>query len=138
MKKSLSLFILISFVLTFPVLAEGKELEARQKVAVKYFEKLTIGDIETANELVTTPYTLDLKKVLNTKEEVFEFHKKMLSKKGKRDIPKYTCKVTDDAIKLDPKVFPPYTPFRIEIKGNGKLYIYVSNKEVPKILGFAD
>ena len=133
--KILSLLLLILSVFVF---AGDVNLELQKKVAVNYFEKLTSGDITATDEMITVPFSLDLKKVLKTKEEVMAFHKKVLESKGKRDIPKYTVALTDEAKKLDDKIFPSYTVFRIKIKEKINLDIYVTNTKNPQVIGFAD
>ena len=136
--KKIMILALILVALAVFVFAGDVDLEAQKKLAVSYFVKLTAGDIDAANEMVAAPFSLDLKKVLQTKEEVFGFHKKVFENKGKRDIPKYTVDATREALKLDDKVFPSYTPFRIKIEGHGHLDIYVTNSKDPKVIGFAD
>lgn len=138
MKRYLIGIICVVIVFSLSLTAGEADLEIQKKVATDYFVKLTSGDIEAANEMVTIPFTLDLKKVLKTMDEVIGFHKKMLSSKGKRDIPEYTADVTGEAPRLDPKIFPPYTPFRIKIKGHGHLDIYITNTKDPKVMGFTD
>lgn len=136
--KKIKIPVLILMALSVVIFAGEVDQKAQKKIAVNYFEKLTSGDITAANEMVTVPFSLDLKKVLKTKEEVIEFHKKMLESKGKRDIPEYTIAVTKEAIKLDDKIFPQYTPFRIKMKEHGHLDIYVTSTKNPLVIGFAD
>ena len=138
MKRYLIGIVCLVIVFSLSLISGESDLESQKKIAIDYFVKLTGGDIEAADELITIPYTLDLKKVLKTKEEVYGFHKKALESKGKRDIPEYTCELTKEAPKLDPNIFPPYTPFRVKIKGHGHLDIYVTNTKDPKVMGFTD
>ena len=138
MKRYLIGIICVVIVFSLSLTAGEADLEIQKKVAIDYFVKLTSGDIEAADALITIPYTLDLKKVLKTKEEVYGFHKKALESKGKRAIPEYTADVTGEAPRLDPKIFPPYTPFRVKIKGHGHLDIYITNTKDPKVMGFTD
>ncbi len=138
MKRYLIGIICLVIIFSISLIAGESDLEIQKKIAIDYFVKLTSGDIKGADALITIPFTLDLKKVLKTKEEVFGFHKKALESKGKRDVPEYSAGVTEEATKLDSKVFPPYTAFRIKIKGHGHLDIYVTNTKDPKVMGFAD
>ena len=84
MKRYLIGTICIVIVFSLSLIAGGADLKIQEQVAIDYFVKLTSGDIEAANKLVTVPFTLDLKKVLKTTEEVIGFHTKMIGKKGKR------------------------------------------------------
>ncbi len=136
--KKYTIGIIFSILVTLVLTSGIADLESQKKIAVEYFEKLTLGDIDASIELVTVPYTLDLKEILYTMEEIDAFHKNMLKRKGKRDIPEYTIEVTSEATELDRKIFPPYTAFRINIKKNNHLDIYITNTKNPKVIGFAD
>lgn len=108
-----------------------------QVEAAAYFEALTTGDVEKANSLAGSPFSLDRKRILKTAEEVSALHKQIIESKGKRPVPKYKIAPTDKAPKLDPALFPKYVAYRIII-GDESLDIYVSAGDAPKVLGFSD
>ena len=108
-------------------------------VAVSYFTALIGGDLEKANELVTAPYDLDGKKVLSTTEEVWAVHKRIIEKKGKRDVPAYKIVELDDAELLDDDSFPPHIVIRFKIAGDDeKIDVFVTSDGDPKVIGFTD
>jgi hypothetical protein len=113
-----------------------------QMQAAAYFEALFGGDVDVANSLTATPFSLDGKKTLMTADEVNTAHLGIVGGKGRRIVPAYTIEKIDPASKLDATVFPKYVAFRVTIdSGNGRaepIHIYVSVGESPKILGFSD
>jgi hypothetical protein len=110
-----------------------------KRIASSYFEALMTGDVARANELASVPYSFDRKEVLEKKEDVAAKHQEILTKKGKREVPKYTTAVPDNAPALDPKTFPGHTVVRILIEGcDDHVDIYVTTGEHPKVIGFSD
>jgi len=93
--------------------------------------------LDKATAVVDVPFFLDRKTVLKTKEELLAVHQKMVESKGKRPVPKYTIAPTEDAPKLDAKLFPKYEAYRINI-GDEAVDIYVTTGENPKVIGFSD
>lgn len=118
--------------------AKARELTAIE-VAKKYFEGLTSGNEDLANEHSDVPFFFDGKSVLRDKEQVEEKHNEIANDKGKRKIPKYKIVKAKKFEKLDESIFPEYLVFRITIiKGKESINIYVTKGPGPKVIGFRD
>ena len=58
--KKITILALILVALAVFAFAGDVDRKAQEKLAVSYFEKLTAGDIDAANEMVAAPFSLDL------------------------------------------------------------------------------
>lgn len=111
--------------------------------ALSYFKALISGDTETADSLVTVPYSLDRKKILKTLEEVKAVHAGILEKKGKRAVPTFEISTPREIVPLDMDVFnDPYQVIRFTLpkeKSSDYVDIYVrKTAEGVKVIGFSD
>jgi hypothetical protein len=118
-------------------IAAEEKPDPRKEIAGKYFAALFSGDAEKASALCAVPFSMDRKKVLETKEEVDAMHKDVATKKGKRELPAYTIEKTDAAPKLDEKVFPKYVAYRVTVGGE-HVDVYVTQGDDSKVIGFSD
>jgi len=115
-----------------------------QDIAVAYFEALTGGDVDRANELSTVPYSLEGRKVLTTLEELADLHAEVASSKGEREMPPYTMRQLDgstaEGIQLDADLFPAHDTFEAVLnEGDESLVVlFVSKGDDPKVIGFKD
>lgn len=114
------------------------------QAAATYFEAVTTGDLDTANNIASAPFWLDEERVLKTMDEIADMHKEAIQNKGKRIVPIYTISTLTDFIRLPAEPFGnDYQVYRITLdepahKGKS-IDIYVKDIETqPKVIGFVD
>lgn len=116
-----------------------------KQLAELWVMELTKGEnIDTLMSISTVPFALDGKKILNTKNELKELYKKVVDKKGKREVPALSSEIYKSKFEIIEKSIPLNVLLvKIEIK-DGKnageailVSVQISDDKL-KIIGFRD